>query len=323
MQVLFISQSAPPTLGGVQKHIAGVVAELAKKNVSVDIIAIDQWHIPQTKFLGLLLIWWRLLLSWRQITRAEVIFIHDVFIYFLPWRILLPRKKVVTIFHGFEKEFPIPYKNILYKRLAARLSQRTISIGAYVNKYYGISSKNNVISYGAVNPPSSSALNNRSKAKDSKQFTYLGRLEEDTGLSIFLGFLNILKEKEINFKVDFLGDGPLRSQCQKYGQVRGFVEPTEIEKYLSKSKVCFASGYMSILEALSFKNLCLTAYNSPLKKDYLSDSPFSSAIIIAQNAQDLFDQYQIKSIQNKLTENIVTAHSFQNLAQLYLDCIYE
>jgi len=321
MQILFISQSAAPVIGGVQKHISGVIDELSKKNLQIELIAIDRWNIPQVKFIGLLMIWARMLTKWRQIKNSEVIFIHDVFIYFLPWRILLPHKKIVTIFHGFEKEFPIPYKNILYKRLASKLSKFTISIGSYVNKYYGLSEKNNRVSYGATLSPQV-ALDKKQK---QKQFVFLGRLEKDTGLSIFLDFLNILKEKKINFRVDFLGDGPLKSACQKYGAVHGFVTP---DPYLTKSNVCFASGYMSILEAMSYQNICLTAYNSELKKNYLSDSPFASAIIIADSAIDLFNKYQqtTDSAADKMLadgQQIARQHNFKNLAKLYLDCIYE
>lgn len=317
MKALIITESYLPKLGGVERHIAGIKPYLEKAGFEFDIFNKSAIFKNRSlkKFLGLLQIWLELTKQIKLIKKAEIIFIHDVFIYYLPFRIIFPKKKVITIFHGWEKVYPIPLKNIFYKQLAQKLSSKTISIGAYINKYYRLTDKNNYLSYGAVNLP----LVEVDLAKKNKNsFLYVGRLEKDTGLPIFLEFLNILSAKKIIFSVKFCGNGPMKKDCLKYGEVLGFVN---VNKYLEKSEVCFAGGYLSILEAIAHKNIVLGAFNNELKKDYLLSSPFAKNIICADQAQTLFVQYtNLKNKQKliKINYDLAKKYSFAKLAKLYM-----
>jgi len=215
MKALIITESYLPNLGGVEKHIAGIKPYLEKAGFEFNVISKREIFENKKlkKIFGLLQIWWAIAKQIKLIKQADVIFIHDVFIYYLPFRIIFPKKKVITTFHGWEKIYPIPAKNIFYKQLAQNLSNKTISIGNYINKYYRLKNKDNYLSYGAINLPSTQ-IDLAQKEKNS--FTYVGRLEKDTGLSIFLEFLDILSNKKIIFSVKFCGDGPMRSDCLKY-----------------------------------------------------------------------------------------------------------
>lgn len=318
MRALIITESYLPHLGGVEKHIAAVLPYLKKAGFEIDIINKKELlkNQAQVKYLTLLKIWYLIFQKRSLIKKAEVVFIHDVFIYYLPFRFLFPRKKVITTFHGFEKIYPIPPKNIFYKKIAQKLSSQTISIGQYINKHYSLTEKNNQLSYGGVDLPQPEI---KVENKEKNSFLFVGRLEKDTGLSIFLEFLNILINKKINFSVKFCGAGPLEKECQKYGQTLGMVE---VADHLKKNTTCFAGGYLSILEAMAYKNFVLTAYNSPLKKDYLLDSPFANSIACANNAQDLYQNYlKLKQQKNLLEKNYELAkkHSFAKLANLYIE----
>lgn len=318
MKALIITESYLPKLGGVEKHIALVKPHLQKAGFEFDIFnktAIFK-NRQLKKFLGLFQVWLELARQIKLIKKADIIFIHDVFIYYLPFRIIFPKKKVITIFHGWEKIYPIPLKNILYKQLAQKLSNKTISIGSYINKYYRLTDQNNYLSYGAVDLPSTE-INLTQKEKNS--FLYVGRLEKDTGLPIFLEFLNILSNKKIIFSVKFCGDGPMKKNCLQYGAVLGFVK--DVSKYLEKSEVCFAGGYLSILEAMAYKNIVLSAFDNELKKDYLLSSPFAKNIIYADQAQILFEKYvNLENKQKLLDHNYYLAkeHGVEKLAKLYL-----
>ncbi len=322
MKALIITESYLPHLGGVEKHIAGIKPYLEQAGFELKIFnksAIFEDR-PLKKFFGLLEIWWALFKKIKWISEADVIFIHDVFIYYLPFKFIFPRKKIITTFHGWEKIYPIPFKNILYKKIAQKLSHRTISIGSYINKYYHLQSKNNDLSYGAVDLPT---IKIDLKAKEKNSFLFVGRLEKDTGLAIFLEFLDILIEKKIIFSVKFCGDGPMKKNCLQYGQVLGFVD---IGKFLTKSEFCFAGGYLSILEAMVYQNIVLSGFNHNLKKDYLLTSPFAGNIICADQAQLLFEKYS--HLQNK--DQIIQANfdlakqfSFAKLANLYIKASQE
>jgi hypothetical protein len=92
--------------------------------------------------------------------------------------------------------------------------------------------------------------------------------------------------------VEFCGDGELRSACEKYGKVHGWVDPT---RHYKKAKYVFASGYLTILEAQARKCLVFAAYSHPLQGDYYKLTPFSKYIVVAGSAHELlskFDYYR-------------------------------
>lgn len=148
MKILFLTRRAWPEIGGVEKHIREVSNRLTKKDHKVTIISEQNIKYPHIKFLGLLFIWFWLLRHRKLIKNANIVHCHDVFIWYLPFRFLYLKKPVYTTFHGWEGIWPIPLKNILLKKLAAKLSWGTIAVGHYIEKYYGI--KADKIIYGGV-----------------------------------------------------------------------------------------------------------------------------------------------------------------------------
>jgi len=148
MKVLFLAQHKWPHVGGVERHIKEVSLSLRKKGHTITIISEESIKYPKIKFIGLLHIWLWLWRNRKLIKETNVVHCHDVFIWYLPFRFLYPQKPVYTTFHGWEGVWPIPWKNITLKRLAARLSWGTIAVGGYIEKYYGI--KADKIIYGAI-----------------------------------------------------------------------------------------------------------------------------------------------------------------------------
>jgi glycosyltransferase involved in cell wall biosynthesis len=165
MKILFITHYFSPHIGGVEKHVQEVAKSLERKGNSVviltekydkllkdteivDGIKVVRFSYPHIKFLGIKFIWWQIFRNRKLIKDADVVHIHDVFVWYLPFRFLYPAKRVYTTFHGWEGKWPIPFGNILQKRLAVRLSSGTIAVGKYIEKYYGI--KTNKIIYGGI-----------------------------------------------------------------------------------------------------------------------------------------------------------------------------
>ncbi|MEK7550909.1 MAG: glycosyltransferase [Patescibacteria group bacterium] len=242
MKILFLAQHKWPHIGGVEKHIRAVSEELRKKNYDVKIISEEDIKYPKIKFLGLLYIWFWLFKNRNLITGSHLVHIHDVFVWYLPFRFLYPRKPVFTTFHGWEGVYPIPWKNIFLKRIANRLSWASIVIGKYIEKYYGI--KANRIMYGGTRQK---ALGTR---KIKNMIVWLGRQDKDTGINEFKKWI---KKQNKKYLVTYVSNE---------------LNP---EKYLRKAEYCVPGGYLSYIEAKSYGSKIMTFANNPLKEDYWNE----------------------------------------------------
>ncbi len=307
MNIVFLTRLFYPYIGGVEKHVLFISKELAKKGHKITVITekydnkllsedkindikILRFSYPKIKFLGLFTIWLKLLKYFPTFLKADIIHIHDVFIWYLPFRLFLFFKPVYSTFHGWEGVYPIPLKNKLIRKLSAHLSHKSICIGKYIPKYYGI--KADKIIYGGVEK----MLQQKFK-KQKNLVVFLGRLEKDTGL---LQFINWIKKNKGKYKIVFCGDGYLRKKAQKYGDVKGIVKNPS--KYLEKTQFCCPGGYLSACEALNYGCKLLLFYHNPLKKDYWKLSPF----------------FKIKNNPEK-AKNWLQKNTWRKIAEVYLD----
>ena len=290
MNILFLTRYFYPHIGGVEKQVLKLSQELIKRGHQVTIITLKHdshlknqeivskikiIRIPylKIKYFGLLSIWLWLLKNIKLLKQADIVHSHSVLIWYWPFRLLLPKKPVYVTFHGWEGIYPIPWKNILIRKIDAFLAWKNITIGDYVVKHYRI--KADKIMYAAVDLPKQ-----QSQKKDYRRLIYVGRLDPDTGLEKILQALSYLK----GFTIDFCGGGPLADECKKFGMVHGFVEPN---LFLAKAFICLSPGGASILEAFTYKCLIITTYNNPVKKDYLLMTPFASSIIVKETPSAL------------------------------------
>lgn len=331
MNVLFITRFFFPHVGGVEKHVYEVSRRLKSMGINISIVTekyaphlksqevvnktlVKRLFYPKLKFLGLIFIWLWFLKNIDLIKKADIVHVHDVFVWYLPFKFLFPKKKVYTTFHGWEGIYPIPRKNILLKRIAWKLSQKTMSVGSYLKKYYGVSS--DIIIYGATDIP------RKKFRKDKKLIVYIGRLDEDTDLPLFLETLGKMDPKKDGFRIEFCGDGSLRKECERFGKVHGFTDP---RLFLSKAQFCFAHGYLTILEALAYRCLVFVVYKDKIRKDIFYLTPFREFLLIFNNPQDLIKKLRFYSIRGKneiLVEKAfewVKDYTWENLARKYLE----
>lgn len=259
MKMLFLTHYAWPHVGGVEKHIENIADEIQQKGYEVKIISEKDIRYPHIKFLGLIYIWFWLFKNRNLIKKVDIVHIHDVFIWYLPFKFLYPKKVVYTTFHGGQGKWPIPLKDKLLVKIAAKLSDGTICVGGFIPKYFGI--KADYVIYGGVD--------NIIKSKNQKEklIIFLGRLEKETGVYEFIEKI----KKYDNYRIKFVGDGSLRSICEKYGMVHGFCDPTP---FLEKASICFAGGYLSALEALEYGCELWTDAKTPIKSDYWKTFPY-------------------------------------------------
>lgn len=239
MKVLFISKHKHPHIGGVEKHIEKVGSRLEKMGYDITSISEEDIKQPLIKIIGLLYIWYWLFKNVNLIKKSDIIHIHDIFIWYLPFRFIFPRKKVYITFHGWEGKYPIPYWNILNKKVANKLTNGSIAVGKYIERYYVI--KSNYIIYGGV---TSKIKNNIKKIKNT--IVWLGRQDSDTGINEFKKWL----EEHPHLKAKYITNDP------------------NPEKYLKTAEYCVPSGYLSYLEAKNYGCKIITFANNPLKIDY-------------------------------------------------------
>src|SRR4030042_695439 len=295
MEILFLTKLYEPHVGGVERHIREVARYLSKDNrltvitekfdktlkskEIIDNIKVIRFVYPRIKFIGILFIWMWFFRNRKLISDTDIIHIHDVFIWYLPFRFLFPKKPVYITFHGYSS-YPLKRIEIFFQKIAQRLTNGNICIGNYIKKWFG--TKPNKISYGAVDLK-------KFNQKILKIFKYdaifSSRLDEQTGILIYLDALEILRTKGIKFELVVLGDGRYREEEKRYAIAKGFV--VDPSPYFKKSRYAFVSRYLAILEAFANKKLVFAVYDNPLKEDYLKMTPFVKWIIIEEDPQKL------------------------------------
>jgi glycosyltransferase involved in cell wall biosynthesis len=121
------------------------------------------------------------------------------------------------------------------------------------------------------------------------KIVYVGRLEENTGLPEFFKWFRSLVKR---YEVVFVGDGVLRKECEKYGQVCGFTNPAP---YLRQAEYCVPGGYLAAFEGLSSGCKLKLFWNNKVKEDYWKMSPFMRKSVAGwakhQSWQKVADEY--------------------------------
>ena len=148
-----------PHVGGVEKHVEKI-CDILSKNHQIVIVCekhdpklpdfekkrgVEIYRIGETGKFGIWKWWFQHLNLLRD---ADIIHIHDVFFWFLPFRLPFWFKKVFMTFHGYEGSDAPKWKQIFWHKLAAWLTKGNICIGDFHKKWYGV--KPDFVSYGAA-----------------------------------------------------------------------------------------------------------------------------------------------------------------------------
>ncbi len=306
MTILFLARRFYPQIGGVEKHVMEIRKRFIKKGHTVTVVAEElentdssaRLSTPDAALDGIHIKripvgnndWWKKFRIWlgiwknRQLIKeADVVHCHDVFFWYLPFRFLFPWKPVYTTFHGYES-YPISQKAVFIRKLSEKLSWGTICIGDFIKKWY--KAKPSYVSYGAVEIKNTQAKTNNKIKKDSAVF--IGRLDEQTGIVTYVKAAEMLRKQFPAFDLLVVGDGKYRKEIEKQVRVLGFQQNPE--KYFQHYHFAFVSRYLSILEAFAARRLVFAVYDNPLKKDYLTMTPFSKWIVTAEDEKELSEK---------------------------------
>lgn len=323
-----------PHVGGVERQVENISSILTKRGFDITVITekyneqlkfqetlgkvkIIRIQVIKLKLIGLLSIWINILKNIKIINDSDIVHVHDVFIWYLPFRFIFPQKKVFITFHGYET-YPIKRRAILLRKISEIFSNGNICIGGFIEKWYG--TKADIVSYPGIDL-------NKFKKSRKKHYEYdaifAGRLDEQTGILTYLDSIKKLKKKGLNFKLLVIGEGKFNNETKKNSTLLGW--KNNPEKYFKKARFAFVSRYLAILEAFAAKKLVFAVYDNPLKKDYLYMTPFKKWIVIAKNSDELCSKVEcfIKdpAYERKLVKeayNWVKNQTWEKLANHYI-----
>ncbi len=311
MKILFFVRRFYPQIGGVEKHTLEIARRLVEKGYKVIIVTenieesysrdkqlrnssakiageidgIDIYRINpgEDNWFKKFRIWKEIWLLRRLIVESDIIHCHDVFFWYLPFSFLWWAKPVYITFHGYET-YPVKWKAIIVRKISEILSDGNICIGDFIKKYY--KTIPDYVSYGGVNLPKTIK-----PFKKERSVTYVGRFDKNTGFEVFLKAFDYLKD----FSFIVVGDGKFRNEIKKQVEVHEFTNQTD--SYRQETHFAFASGFLSIMEAMANKRLVFSVNETPIRNDYLKMSPFAEFIVIEKDPKKLAEkvEYYLKN----------------------------
>ena len=288
----------PHIWGGVETHVSEVnrvlktdhhITVLTEQFESIlplqqKIDGITVIRLPH-RAVGHKLATWKWLWTQRRVLlSADVIQVHDVFWWLLP---LLPvvEDKVFTTFHGWETQYPVRWQAQLQRWWAAQLSRATVHVGEWIKEFYWDTPT--AVTYGGTQVPETVSV--FPQLTKSLKVVFIGRLSAENEISQYLKLLTQLQHSQFKIEMTWVGDGPLRDQCAKWGTVTGF---TSAKPYLSKAHLVFASSYLSMLEAQAAGKVVVAFYSHLLKQRYLETYAGSEFVLISDQPAEVMNQLQ-------------------------------
>lgn len=330
--VIFLTPYFLPRLGGVEKHVSELAKVLFKKGYKVTILTmqVDSTDSLNEKFPYCSVI--RIPLDqqrnkftlWRWIKNyfdnrkeSEIIHVHDVGWWLLIQAIVYKKNNFFITFHGWEGTLPIRWQAKLHRLLISKISKGSIHVGAFIQHYYW--DKPNKITYGGTQL--SPYVRPQSLSKEIT-IVFLGRLEKENDIELYLLVLAALAKNQIKVKMTWVGDGSFKTVCEMWGSVTGMISDTQA--YVKEADFVFASSYLSILESQAAGKVVCAVYNSPLKKLYLHTYPGKDSMIISNKPEEIaisIEQLIIASSKyKKLSENsyhFAQTNSWNEVADVY------
>lgn len=298
MKIVMLCRLYYPHIGGVEKHVAGVSREAIKDGHTVDIFTlkngvklpsrdvVDGVHVhriavSRSKYVERVQLYIWMIWNVFLFLRADVIQIHDVFYWYWPLRIILPWKKVYITYHGFEAGTLPTEKAKRTRQMIQRWTNGSVAIGAWIEKWYG--TKADVVSYGAGECSTIS----KTKPNGLVDAVFLGRLSDDTGISVYVETISNLK----NIQLDVFGAGErkawVRDMSRKTKNVTVLGTTEDSCSVFPQYDFACVSSYLAIIEAMQCQTLVVAYAVDELKYDYLRAHPRANDMIIVRTAEEL------------------------------------
>lgn len=278
MRALFVAKSLYPSAGGVERHVAGLQAALERRGHSIVLLEMG----PTGKFVRAV----RRTASILRSERIDVIHAHDFLAVFCAWIAMLFAGRWCPLHmttHGYEG-YPLKYHFIVAHRVAHRLAKSAISIGAYIDTWYG--TKSSLVLHGGVENQGLAA-----KVRADRTMCFVSRLAPDTAaLEVAQTFVKLSKRRDdCAFVVG--GFGPSAGAVGKAleGSTVRYIGRVDIPETIFAQCTCVvANSYLAILEALSVGCVVIGFAQNALKVDYLNEiASACPAVRVARSLPEL------------------------------------
>jgi glycosyltransferase involved in cell wall biosynthesis len=304
-----VTPSYPPWVGGVERHVSEVHSALRRLGLNGHIVVFrrrpdsgaasedETWinsdrlwgWVPKSSRLKVALRLARILLDHP----GAVLHFHDYHTIhpMLPLLRLLGRlpRSYVT-FHGWEGNYPPDPKVVKARQQCARLCRANMAIGDFIPKWYH--TRADVISYGGVDVGLYGGITERCDQLPLR-VAYVGRLERDNGVMELVEAVRLhCKSSGRALELRLFGRGSLESELARLAPTDSFL-PTvsppvaDLRDVLRAFPIIFASGYLTMIEALCARRIVFAYYDNPLREDYLRLHPAAGSIFICGSAHEV------------------------------------
>ncbi len=308
MRILFFVHRYWPAVGGVEKYIHRLAAALLERGHQVDVVAgatteglaerernegIRIHRFPATRSPLRARLWlWRNLGLFRK---ADVIHVSNTHMLEYLWRmfgLMLDRRKVFLTRHGLSYIHPVPEWEKRRAVRSLRLAAGVVHDGAFIEKWLGV--KPDLCPDQGLFPAADDLPSVPEPPPTTA--TYIGRLEPDSGISIYLDAVHHLTRKAgKTFSLDVYGDGSLAQSLRERVErqrlpVRFHGRVKDAQQFVSDACFAFIDGRMAMQEAMARRRLVCAAYVDPLKRDYVEGESFSPFLASAGDGERLAQQ---------------------------------
>ncbi|MGI6103538.1 MAG: glycosyltransferase family 4 protein [Patescibacteria group bacterium] len=285
MTIAFISPSAAPAIGGVERHLAEITRILTQRGHKIQLFTAQSGQVRAQS--GELVYslhysrrtlwqWWRLWQLRGVLRAADLVHCHDysAFLWYLPFRLLWWRKPVYVTFHGWEGRVPLDFVTVWLRRFIEWFATGSLAVGAFIAPWYG--QRPTAVTHGGVEPFSCGRRRGR-------RAVFVGGLRDDTGIRSYLAAALPLLRNHTLDAFDIVGDGPLRAEleaqvCTMRDRVVFHGFQADIRPFLCKARIACVSSYLAMLEAMMAGARVVATYEHVLKRDYLLMSPLAPHI---------------------------------------------
>lgn len=297
--VALLTRRFHPSIGGVERYLRDLGVALVARGVQVSVVTDnDGGRLPERERIdgidvrrfsmarSRLRAWGGLVRLAPLLRSVDVLHISDIWMLEYYYRIIArlvgPRSISLTR-HGISTRDPIPDSERLRNVRARAWCDALFDDGCFIARRIGV--EPDAVPDQGLNPPAASL-----PPSDEPELTsaiFLGRLDSDTGLEIYLEAMAALRDrhgKELWLTV--YGDGPagpaLRDLADRLRvRVIWHRAHPDARDRIGDHGLAFVSGRMAIQEAMARRRLVVAAYVEPLRTDYVCGEPFSSFIVKA------------------------------------------